>query len=58
MVVENGNKAIAVVRFDEMGEFVNDDVFEQVFGFLDEFGIQANVFGVRVTASPFCLHTL
>lgn len=58
MVVENGNKAIAVVRFDEMGEFVNDDVFEQVFGFLDEFGIQANVFGVRVTASPFGLHAL
>lgn len=41
-----------------MGHFVNDHVFQQVFWFFDEFGVEADVFGFGVAATPFCFHAL
>ncbi len=37
---------------------MNNHIFEQVFWFLDEFGVEADVFSFDVAATPFCFHAL
>lgn len=41
-----------------MGHFVDDDVFEEVLGVLDQFGVEADVAGAVVAAAPFGFHAL
>ncbi len=41
-----------------MDHFVNDDVFEQVLGFLHQLSVEADSSGPMVAATPLGLHSL
>ena len=43
---------------DEMNHFMDDDVFEQVFGLLNQFGVQPDITGAMITAAPLGFHPL
>lgn len=43
MLIEDGNKAIAVCWFQEMRHFVNDDVFEEVLGLFYKLGVEPDM---------------
>lgn len=58
MLVEQNNKAGAMSGLQEMQHFVDNHVFEQVFRFLHQFGVQTDVTSSVITASPLGLHAL
>lgn len=44
MFVHDGDEAVVVVAFDEVGEFVDDDVLDAFEWFLGQFQIQPDAF--------------
>ena len=56
--VIQGDEAIVVMSRGEMGEFVDDDVFEAMPWFFCKLRIKADVAGNRIATSPFGLHLL
>ena len=58
MLVEEGDEALAVGGFQQVGYFVDDDVFEQFLGLFDQFGVEADVAGAVVAAAPLGFHAL
>lgn len=57
-VVHQGGEAGVVGGLEEVGEFVDDDVFEAFRGFFGEVGGEADVARGRVAASPAGFHPL
>ena len=53
MLFENGEDPIAVGRFEKVGHFVNDDVFEEVLGLLDQLSVEAFLAGAVIAAGSF-----
>ena len=53
MLFENGEEPIAVGRFEKVGHFVNDDVFEEVLGLLDQLSVEAFLAGAVIAAGSF-----
>ena len=41
-----------------MTQLMNDYIFDEVLGFLYQFGVEADVPSLVIAASPFCFHTL
>lgn len=58
MILQYGDETLAVGGLDQMNHFVDNHVFKEVSGFLDEFRVQADVSSPVVTASPFGFHPL
>src|SRR5437588_2631527 len=58
MLVEKCHKALAVRWLQQMCHFMDNDVFEQVFRFLHEFRVEADVAGEVVATSPAGFHAL
>ncbi len=58
VLAEDGQEAIAVGGLEEVDHFVDDDVFEEVFGLGDELGVEADVMGSVFAAAPFGFHAL
>jgi|GEM_PF-6972688 len=53
-----GNELIAVGWLDEMAHLMDHHVFDQILGFLNQFGVQPDVPGLVVATAPLGLHTL
>lgn len=53
-----GHETVVVGMFDEVRHLMNEDVLETFKGFPGEVGIQADIPGFRITASPAGLHVL
>ena len=56
--VHDGYEAIVVTAFDQMREFVDNDVFEALDRFLGQFSVEADTPCAGVAASPFGFHLL
>ena len=56
VVVHQGDEASVVGRFQEVHEFVNQDVLEALWGLLGQLGVEADRVGRGVAAPPFSLH--
>lgn len=42
VLIYDRNETVVMTSLDEMGEFVNDHIFDTVHGLLDEFEVQPN----------------
>src|ERR1035437_9414677 len=51
-------ETIIVVTFKQMGQFVNNDVFNALGRLLDKFKLQPNSVGIDVASPPPRLHSL
>ncbi len=49
-------KPFAVIRVDQMAQFVNDHIFQTWIRFEKKFEIEGDPSGCRRTASPTCVH--
>ena len=58
MLVEDGNKDLTVLWFQEMRHFVDNDIFQQVFWLFHQFGIEPDTACLVIAASPFGFHSL
>lgn len=58
MLIQDRDESITMGRLQEMSHFVDDDVFQEILGLFDELGVQADVSGPVIAASPLGLHPL
>ncbi len=58
MLLENRQESFAVRGLQQVGHFMDDDVFQQVFRLLHQFGVEADVTGAVIAAAPPGLHAL
>jgi hypothetical protein len=58
VLVKDRDEAIIMGWFKQVDHFMDDDVFEKILWFLYEFGVEANVAGAVVAASPLGFHSL
>jgi hypothetical protein len=56
--VHDRNEVIVMISFDEVHEFVNNDIFEALYRLLSEFEIQPDATSFDATGSPFGFHFL
>ena len=54
--VHVGDEAVVVMSLEQVDHFVDDDVFEAVGGFFDEFEVEPDAAGSDVAGAPFCFH--
>ena len=53
-----GHEPFTVPRLQEVDHLVDDDVLQQVFGLLDQLGVEPERLGLGVAAAPAGLHSL
>lgn len=58
VLVEQGDEAVTVPGFKQMDHLVNDDIFEQIFGLLHQFCVEADVAGAVTATAPLGFHSL
>lgn len=56
--IQQSFEAVIMGGFQQMEHFMNNDVLQEFRGFLGQFGIEADIAGNRVAASPSGLHPL
>ena len=57
-LVHERDEAGVVGRLQQVREFVDDDIFETLAGFLGEVGVEADAVGVRIAPTPLGFHAL
>ena len=58
MLIQDREKPIVVMPFQQVGQFVNDDVFEALHRLFREFEIEPDSAGGGVAGAPFGFHPL
>ena len=54
--MQNQDELVAVHGFDKVHHLMHYYIFDQIFWFLDQFGVQPDVSRLVVVASPLCFH--
>ena len=54
--IHQGFEIVVVVLFQEVQQFMDDDVFQAIFRFLSQFQIDPDALGEDVAGAPFGLH--
>ena len=58
VLLKNRDEAVAVGWLQQVSHFMDDDVFEQVLGLLDEFRVKSDMPDPVIAASPPGFHPL
>ena len=58
MLLKDGNETVAMSRLKKMYHFVDYNIFEQILWLLHQFGVETDVAGPMIAASPLGFHPL